>query len=94
MAPSVSGYVSQVSTQAAALGQLVTLIRGGEFSAPAKKIVLVGHSFGSVISNALLVSNPDIVDGAVLTGIGYAVPDTSVVFEAWQPRLASLQSPG
>jgi len=89
-----SGYVSQVSIQVAALEQLVTLIRGGEFSAPAKKVVLVGHSFGSVVSNSLLGSNPDLVDGAVLTGIGYAVPDTSVTVEGWQPRLARLQSPG
>jgi pimeloyl-ACP methyl ester carboxylesterase len=73
---------------------LTDIIRGGKFSAAAKKIVLVGHSFGSVVSNKLLAGNPDLVDGAVLTGIGYAVPDTFVVFEAWQPRLARLQSPG
>jgi pimeloyl-ACP methyl ester carboxylesterase len=86
--------VAQVSIQVAALEQLVGLIRAGKFSSAPKKIALVGHSFGSVLSNALLVSNPDLVDGAVLTGIGYAVPDTSVAFEAWQPRLAQLQSPG
>jgi hypothetical protein len=45
------------------------------------------------VSNALLASSPARVDGAILTGIGYKVPDTSVAFEAWQPRLASLQSP-
>ena len=90
---SVSGYVSQVSIQVAILEELVTLIKGGKFSSPPKNVVLVGHSFGSVISNELLVSNPGLIDGAVLTGIGYAVPDTSVAFEAWQPRLARLQSP-
>jgi hypothetical protein len=33
------------------------------------------------------------VDGVVLTGIGYDVPDTAVAFESWQPRLANLQNP-
>ena len=91
---SVSGYVSQVSIQVAALAELVNLIKSGKFCAPAQKVVVVGHSFGSVISNKLLVDYPDLVDGAVLTGIGYAVPDSAVSFEAWNPRLARLQSPG
>tara|TARA_R110002060_G_scaffold3426_3_gene5396 strand:+ start:3132 stop:3338 length:207 start_codon:yes stop_codon:yes gene_type:complete len=47
-----------------------------------------------VISNALLVSNPGLVNGAVLTGISYKTPDTAVAFEAWQSRLARVQSPG
>jgi len=31
------------------------------------KIVLIGHSFGSAITNALLAKNSTIADGAVLT---------------------------
>jgi len=34
------------------------------------------------------------VDGAILTGIGYENPSSSVSFEGLQPRLASEQSPG
>ncbi|KAH7370902.1 Alpha/Beta hydrolase protein [Rhexocercosporidium sp. MPI-PUGE-AT-0058] len=90
----ISGYVNQVSIQVAILEQLVEQIRAGTFSSKPNNVVLVGHSFGSVISNALLVSKPGLVDAAVLTGISYKVPDTSVAFEAWQPRLARLQSPG
>ena len=33
-----------------------------------KKIVLVGHSMGSAISDMLLANNPTIADGAILTG--------------------------
>lgn len=91
---SVSGYVNQVSIQVAILEQLIDQIRAGTFSSKPKNVVLIGHSFGSVISNAILVSKPGLVDGAVLTGISYKVPDTSVAFEAWQPRLARAQSPG
>jgi pimeloyl-ACP methyl ester carboxylesterase len=57
-----------------------------------KKIVLVGYSFGSVLSNAILATSLSLVDGAVLTGIGYDTLDTSIAFEAWQLRLASVQS--
>lgn len=89
---SVSGYVNQVSIQSAIVSQLVTLIRSGKFCASVKKIVLVGHSFGSVISNVVLASDPDLVDGAILTGIAYAPNNFAVVLEALQPRLAKLQS--
>ena len=70
------------------------MIRSGKFCAPPKKVVLVGHSFGSGVSNAVLAASPGIVDGAVLTGIGYDIPDSAVTVEAWQPKLARLQSPG
>ncbi len=86
--------MNQVSIQVAILEQLVAQIRAGSFSSKPKKVVLVGHSFGSVISNAILATSPDLVDGAVLTGIGYQIPDIAVPFEAWQPRLARQQSPG
>lgn len=73
----------------------MTLTRSGHFtSSPPKSIVLLGHSFGSGVSNALLATSPSLVDGAILTGFGYHTPDTAVAFEAWQPRLARLQSPG
>lgn len=91
---SVSGYVNQVSIQVAILEQLVGQIRAGKFSSKPKSVVLVGHSFGSVISNAVLATNPGLVDGAVLTSIGYEIPDTAVAFSSWQPRLARQQSPG
>ncbi|EPE35617.1 alpha/beta-Hydrolase [Glarea lozoyensis ATCC 20868] len=90
---SISGYVAQVSVQVAVLKQIVTQVKAGKLCATTKKVVLVGHSFGSVVSNVLLTSSPQLVDGVVLTGIGYDVPDTAVAFESWQPRLARLQNP-
>lgn len=71
----------------------MTQIKAGKFFSAPKNLVLVGHSFGSVVSNSLLATNPSIVDGAVLIGIGYSVPSTPINFEAWQPRLARLASP-
>lgn len=89
---SVSGYVSQSSIQSAIITQIVKLIRSGKFSSVPSKVVLVGHSFGSVISNAVLNSDPDLVDGAVLTGMAYAGYPITVAWEAFQTRLARLQN--
>jgi hypothetical protein len=73
----------------------VNKIRAGILCSILKSIVLVGQNLGRVISNALIATNPRLVDDVVITGIGYAMPDTSVAFEAWQqPRLARLQAPG
>jgi pimeloyl-ACP methyl ester carboxylesterase len=90
---SVSGYVAQVSIQEAILEQLVTRIRSGAFGEKPKHVVLLGHSFGSVISNDVLVKNPGLVDAAILTGIGYENPSNTETFLMWQPKLARLQSP-
>jgi pimeloyl-ACP methyl ester carboxylesterase len=67
-------------------------VRSGKFGPKPRSVVLVEHSYGSVVSNALLAATPDIVDAAVLTGIGYVTPSTAVNFNAWQPRLPRLQS--
>ncbi|TAQ84008.1 hypothetical protein B7494_g7666 [Chlorociboria aeruginascens] len=89
----VSGYISQVSVQVAALEQLVLALRAGKIGTTPRNVILIGHSFGSVVSNGLLTLNPNIIDGAVLTGIGYEAPSIAVTYEALQPRLARLASP-
>ena len=66
----VSGYVAQLSTQAAVLNELTKLIKSGQYTgkvSPAK-IVYVGHSFGSAISITALANDDSLVDGIVLTG--------------------------
>ena len=47
---------------------------------------------GSAYSNAVLNSDPDIVDAAVLTGIAYNITDGVASDQAFQPRLARLQN--
>jgi pimeloyl-ACP methyl ester carboxylesterase len=89
---SVSGYVAQVSNQGAILAKLSAIIRSGKFCSPPSKIVLVGHSFGSAVSNAVLRSNPDMVE-AVLTGASYYGEDSAPSLQAKQMRLANLQNP-
>ncbi|KAF2187680.1 alpha/beta-hydrolase [Zopfia rhizophila CBS 207.26] len=96
-----SGYENQASIQTGLIAKLTQAIRNGTYTSSihAEKIILVGHSFGSFTSNALIAVEPDIADGAVLTGIGYAnSTDLASVAIAWLPsafasRIASTLSP-
>ncbi|KAK0109580.1 hypothetical protein ONS95_002265 [Cadophora gregata] len=75
----ISGYDAQFSIHIAVLDSLVRYARAGSIPRAArrssqyvpKKIVLVGHSMGSIASNALVAAKPDVVDGVVLSGWGY-----------------------
>lgn len=89
----ISGYQVQGPVQVALLEQLVMAIRSGKISTPPSKVVLVGHSLGSIISNAVLNSNPNLVDGAILTGIAYYGVSGQVATEVKQLRLASVANP-
>jgi pimeloyl-ACP methyl ester carboxylesterase len=77
---SVSGYTNQGAPQIEIAAQLATLIRNGSYTGaigPASSIVLVGHSFGSYVSNSIMVKYPNVADAAVLTGQSYA-PDACI----------------
>ena len=72
----VSGYdVPQSTVQLAILQQLSSLIRAGNYTGsfgPPSKLVHVGHSYGSLISNGLIATTPGLSDGVILTGISYS----------------------
>jgi pimeloyl-ACP methyl ester carboxylesterase len=63
--PKVSGYENQSANQGALLSKIVKDIKAGKWTGnvSAKKVVLVGHSFGSYTSSALIAAEPDLVDG-------------------------------
>ncbi|EAW12224.1 uncharacterized protein ACLA_061860 [Aspergillus clavatus NRRL 1] len=64
----------QVSTQVAILAQVTELVRNGQLwrRVPVpKKVVHVGHSFGSLITNGLVAAQPHLSDGIVLTGFSH-----------------------
>jgi pimeloyl-ACP methyl ester carboxylesterase len=95
----ISGYEeSQALTQFAILQQLTTFLRSGKYTGTLgtpSKIVHIGHSFGSCISNALIDTTPQLSDAAILTGIGYTeVPTSGAFVEAFGLRIATLQAPG
>ncbi|KAN0095337.1 alpha/beta-hydrolase [Hyaloscypha variabilis] len=93
----VSGYNDpQAQIQLAILQQLTSLLRAGKYTGVLGvpgKLVHVGHSFGSFLSNALVATTPELSDAAILTGIAYG--SASMTFmEAWGLRIATQIAPG
>ncbi|MCJ1422472.1 hypothetical protein MMC29_000352 [Sticta canariensis] len=91
----VSGYENQLSIQIAVLSSLARSVSRGIHTTIGKPthLVLVGHSYGSFISNGLVASAPNIADAVVLTGYGFNGSDSQVLLEAFAPRVARLQRP-
>jgi pimeloyl-ACP methyl ester carboxylesterase len=86
--------VNQGAIQVNILDQISRQIRAGYYTGTTgipKKIILVGHSYGSSISAATIAEAPHIVDAVVLTGLAYA-QNFQVVTEAFASRIASVQN--
>jgi len=60
--------VVQAQYELEILRELTTMARSGAFGAQPKKIVHVGHSFGSILTSAFIATYPDLSDGAIITG--------------------------
>ena len=93
----MSGFENQFSLQLDILTQITSLVRSGSYTGSVgvpKSIVLLGHSFGSILSHGLATIAPKAIDGVILTGYSTnaSVWNVPVVFSAWQPRMASLAS--
>ena len=72
--PRPDGYACQMSQQIPILEELVSAIRSGQIHSPTRqkpsKVVLIGHSYGSGITNAVMRNSPKIADAAILAGWG------------------------
>ncbi|KAK2769561.1 hypothetical protein FQN52_005204 [Onygenales sp. PD_12] len=91
----LSGFVNQAAIQIPILRELTTLLKSGKYTGDTgkpKSLILVGHSFGSFLSNALLATDPHAADGAILTGYGFT-SNGAVSMEAFNPRIAAQQDP-
>ncbi|KAI9688211.1 MAG: hypothetical protein M1822_001717 [Bathelium mastoideum] len=98
---SVDGYnEAQTSQQVAILAQLAQLLRTGQYTGSLgtpSNLILVGHSYGSFISHAVVAASSNsttkhpLADGLILTGFSYNV--TPGIFTAFDLRLASTQRP-
>jgi len=67
----VSGYTNQFPIQVALATAIAKSLREGKYTGNVgkpDKLVLVGHSFGSAISAAVLAAAPELAEGLVLTG--------------------------
>jgi pimeloyl-ACP methyl ester carboxylesterase len=79
--------------QVEVLDQITRHIRAGKYTGRIgvpKKIIFVGHSYGSIIATATIAGAPDIADAVVLTGFAFSM-NLQVATEALTPRVASAQ---
>lgn len=60
--------VAQAQVELEILRQLTMKARSGSFGVNPRKIVHVGHSFGSVLTSAFIGEYPLLSDGAIITG--------------------------
>lgn len=67
--------ILQADIQAAVLIKITELFRSGELYGdlpkPTGRVLHVGHSFGSIMSNVLIAQQPELSDGVVLTGLSH-----------------------
>ncbi|KAF2651551.1 alpha/beta-hydrolase [Lophiostoma macrostomum CBS 122681] len=93
----ISGFDSQIAAQARVLNSLLQSVHAGTYTPKitAKKVVVVGHSIGSFITNAAMAVAPELADVAILTGMGYpsasdpAKGFSSYVFSFFGVRIAA-----
>lgn len=98
--------ILQVDMQAAILMEITKLLRAGELYTklpkPNGRVVHIGYSFGSVLTNVLIARRPDLSDGVVLTGLShnlsfsarYAIATNFHLARENRPRLWANYSTG
>jgi pimeloyl-ACP methyl ester carboxylesterase len=87
----------QVLTQVHILAEISKLLQTGKLhkriSSP-KKLVHVGHSFGSLITNGLVAAYPSLSNGVVLTGFSHNTSWTPLLEVCLGFELARMNNPG
>jgi pimeloyl-ACP methyl ester carboxylesterase len=86
----ISGFENLSAPQVELLARIAQAIRDTRYTADikAEKVSLIGHSYGSFLSNAVLAKYPDLADTAALTGAGYPSPnDTAAHTSIWVPTM-------
>jgi len=74
--------------------QLGTMLRNGSFAQQSfSTVVGVGHSFGSIISQAVTAAYPRVFDAAILTGFSLNQTAVPVFLQAANLQIASQNSP-
>ncbi|KAM0709876.1 hypothetical protein Q7P35_003919 [Cladosporium inversicolor] len=67
--------ILQADIQAAVLIEITKRFRSGDLHGdlptPSGRVLHVGHSFGSIMSNVLIAKNPELSDGVILTGFSH-----------------------
>ncbi|EXJ91975.1 hypothetical protein A1O3_00525 [Capronia epimyces CBS 606.96] len=85
----------QSLVELAVLTSLTTLVRAGKIAQvpQPQKVVHVGHSWGSILSNALAAVAPGLSDGLVLTGYSHLVTYQNLFIADTSFHIASQNQP-
>lgn len=86
----------QAPAEVSALYEITKMLRNGSLpTVPTafKKIITVGHSFGSIQSYTLSALHPDAQDGIILTGFSGDAAYLNAAIAAWNLHLARLNQP-
>lgn len=90
--------ILQTDVQAAVLVEITRLLRSGELCPelprPRGRVVHIGYSFGSVLTNVLIAKYPGLSDGVVLTGLSHDFSFSSRYGIATNFHLAKENRPG
>ena len=74
--------------------QLATMLRNGKFSNMAfSHVIGVGHSYGSIISQAITAQSPSTLDAAILTGFSINATALPLFISALNLALANQNQP-
>ncbi|KAG8525997.1 uncharacterized protein KY384_000759 [Bacidia gigantensis] len=95
----LSGFTNQLNIQTPILISLARSLLNGSLPlpptpphfGPPNALILLGHSFGSFLSNSALAADPTIASAAILTSYGLNGLDARLVLEGISPRIARVQ---
>ncbi|KAL8290521.1 hypothetical protein RQP46_002779 [Phenoliferia psychrophenolica] len=86
--------VVQSTIQVEIAHQLIQKVRAGDFEGlKCGKVIGIGHSFGSIQTQAVTANYPADLDGAVLTGYSQELAGLPGAFSAWHSTVANEVSP-
>jgi pimeloyl-ACP methyl ester carboxylesterase len=98
IAPStIANPITEVQdlVELALLANLTTMVKNGSIPhvPQPQKVLHVGHSYGSQLTNALAATSPSLVEGAILTGYSHLLDYQTETLAAFQVHLASQNQP-
>lgn len=88
--------IVQSYTELAILAELTKLVRGNKLNLSVgtpTKVIHVGHSYGSVLSNYIASTYPELSDGVILTGFSHNLEYEVAALVTWGFQIARIQSP-
>ena len=94
----ISGFDARFSTAIAALQQLTSFVREGQYTdtiGKPRKVALIGFSFGSYTTHGAIALTPTIADAVILTAIGFNSTGLNVngLVRSYGLRVARQQNP-